>query len=49
MSFHEQTTESDSLAVLDTSIPSAPLYVEIPVAQVLPECALDWDWLLGHQ
>lgn len=48
MSFHEQTTESDSLAVLDTSFPSGPLGVET-VAQGLPECALDWDWLVDHQ
>ena len=54
MSFHEQTSESDSLAVLDASFqlasfPFGPAWAETPMAQVLPECVLDRDWLLDYQ
>lgn len=54
MNSHEQTPDSDSLAVLDASFqlasfPFGPVWVETPVAQVLREYVLDWDWLSDYQ
>ena len=46
MSCHEQTSESDSLGVLEASYAFGPVCVENPVAQALPEYVLDWNWLL---